>query len=206
MHVLITGFEPFGGETVNPSAQVLDLLPSRAGGYEVRTLLLPVSWDESFEVLRPHLDDRNLAAVILTGQAGGRAELTLEVIAVNVRYSVKPDNKGQCKGFERLVGDAPDGLFCTWPLTTALEALERGGPARPSFSAGAYLCNELYFKVLWYLQGRLPCCFVHLPYTDEQVSRKEAGTPWMPLSMALQGLKALVDLFVRQSFGASGGI
>lgn len=173
--VILTGFEPYGGRDLNPSAEIVKALNGRQiAGAQVAGHVLPVSLERLPRALEEVLSGPPPAAVVSLGLAPGEPMIRLERIGVNLAEFDIPDNDG------RLLQDAPvdsagrEGLFATLPLRR-IEArlLAEGIPVRLSMTAGTYLCNATLYSTLSLLQKRgwrSPCGFIHLPYLPRQVA------------------------------------
>lgn len=170
--LLVTGFEPFGGERVNPSWECAKAMPDEINGVRVVTARLPVSWARIGGALNALIDAMRPDAVLLLGQAGGRREITIERIAMNLRDAASPDNEGVIKQNEPVVDGGPDGLFATLPCYEMRDALlSTNIPAAFSYSAGPYLCNSAMYLALHRAKTdrpRMRAGFVHLPYMKGQ--------------------------------------
>ncbi|MSP22981.1 MAG: pyroglutamyl-peptidase I [Dehalococcoidia bacterium] len=192
MRLLLTGFEPFGGETVNPSWQVaraLDASPPE--GVTLTTLELPVRGRISFERLLPALDSGDFDAWLGLGEAGGRSVLSVERVGINVLI----DGRGAAE--QPLVEDGPAAYFSRLPVAEVAAAISMGGvPAQVSNSAGTYICNEVTYVVQHHLAavGRdLPSGFIHLPFLPAQAATKPPGTPSMALDTQVAGVRAAIE-------------
>lgn len=161
--VLVTGFGPFDGDSVNPSALLLEWLNSQTFNFELQTVLLPVSFGQAYPQLNRALEAFNPSHVILTGLAKNRSELTLERIAINWVDARIPDNDGLVLKSQKIKEESEDGLFTTLPLLKMLESANRAGcPTKISTSAGEYVCNHLIY--LYLAENRtIPGTFIHLP-------------------------------------------
>jgi pyroglutamyl-peptidase len=184
--ILLTGFEPFGGESDNPSMPLLRALDgARLHGHRIATALLPVSFADAPTALADALQREAPALVLALGQAGGRARLSLERVALNLADARIPDNRGAQPIDVALLAGAPAAYFATLPLKAMLRALhERGIPAELSLSAGSYVCNAVFFVLLHLLaasQPRVRAGFMHLPYLPAQAARHPGAS-----SMALE--------------------
>jgi pyroglutamyl-peptidase len=161
--ILITGFEPFDGSSFNPSAQLLEWLNLQTFDFELHTLLLPVSFTQAFPLLEEMITKINPSAVVLTGYAQSRLELTIERIGINWVDARIPDNDGLLLKAQKIVNHGPDGLFTTLPVLQLIEtAKESGCPAKVSTSAGEYVCNHLLYLYLS-KYSLIPGTFIHLP-------------------------------------------
>lgn len=165
MKLLITGFEPFGGEERNASWDAVALLPERIGPWELDKLCLPVVYGEAFRVLAPHLAEKRPDAVICVGQAGGRTAITPERVAVNLRDARIPDNAGNQPRDEAVEPQGPAAYFSTLPVRQMTEVIRSAGiPAALSLSAGAFVCNDLFYLLMHSLAGSgVPGGFIHVP-------------------------------------------
>ncbi len=194
--VLLTGFEPFGGETVNPSwAAVRVLQGARIGGHRVEARCLPVVFGAALTCLRKAIAETRPTLVICVGQAGGRAQISLERIAINVDDARTPDNAGNSPVDAAIVSDGPAGYFSTLPIKRLLAELQRAGiPAEISQSAGTYVCNHVFYGLMHSLRKRraLRGGFVHIPYSPEQA----AGHPGAA-SLPVDTVTAAIRMIVR---------
>ena len=193
-HVLVTGFEPFGGDTANPSQEVVKALDGRrVGDAVIRGLFLPVQHEEARAALLPALADPDLRAAILLGLAGGRMRVALERVALNVMDYAEPDNRGDVVRDATCVADGPAAYWSTLPLDAILEALGAEGiPAYVSNTAGTFLCNFASYTALHALaQGRrrLSAGFIHLPYLPSMVASRGEELSSMDLSLMIRAVE-----------------
>ena len=171
--ILITGFEPFGGETINASWEAAQKLEGwRHGGAVATARLLPCAYETSVKKLISMIETLRPDALLMTGQAARRGVVCVERFARNLDDARAPDNDGVLRRALRISRAAPDWLEAEAPVRTITQAInEKGIPARASRNAGAFVCNHLYFGALQYLSGKksaIPAVFVHLPVTPEQ--------------------------------------
>lgn len=188
--ILLTGFEPFDGETENPSGLIV-----RAFAGEQRenlvTAVLPVAFDRAAETLRALIETHRPDRVVLLGQAGGRNRVTAEMVAVNFRDARIPDNDGKQPCRERILEGAPDAYLSTAPVHALVDRIRADGiPAAVSMTAGTYVCNELYFSALHAMAGHGETVFVHLPYLPAQATEKDA--PSMDLATMRRAVEHLL--------------
>lgn len=175
MKLLLTCFEPFGGELCNASALAAALLPDRIGPWELLKFELPVVFALAgkrcltlIETLRPD-------AVLMLGQAAGRSSVTPELVARNLRWARLPDNEGHSPKGQSVIPEGEDALFAGLPAERLTEAIQKAGlPAELSCSAGYYVCNDLYYTVLYHLRGDVPALFIHVPSVDALSSEVSA--------------------------------
>ena len=202
-HVLVTGFEPFGGDTVNPSLEVAKRLDGRVlGDCSVRSLILPVQHERAREIVAGALDAPGLRAVVHLGLATGRARISLERMAVNVMDYQTPDADGRICRDEPCTSDGPAAYWSTLPLRTILEALTAQGiPAHLSYTAGTYLCNYTLYTTLHALAHRAPAVaagFVHLPLLPDMVAAHGREEPSMSLPLMERGLETALWVIVGE--------
>jgi len=193
-HILLTGFEPFDGDSVNPSGEVAKRLDGRViGDHVVRSVILPVQHEAARAVVAPLLEAPGLAALVHLGLAGGRARISLERVAVNVMDYPRPDARGQVLRDVACVEGGPAAYFNTLPLREMLAALiAEGIPAAISNTAGTYLCNDISYTTLHALAGlglSIPAGFIHLPYLPSMVSEHNLEEPSMDLPMMIRGIE-----------------
>jgi pyroglutamyl-peptidase len=196
-HLLLTGFEPFDGDTVNPSGEVAKQLDGRVlGGSVVRSVVLPVQHEAARTRVAPLLEAPGLSAVVHLGLAGGRARIALERVAVNVMDYSRPDAHGQVLRDVACVADGPAAYFSTLPLRDMLAALtEEGIPAYISNTAGTFLCNDVAYTTLHALtRRRLPVLagFVHLPFLPSMVTAHGLEEPSMDLAVQTRAIEIVL--------------
>ena len=168
--LLITGFEPFGGEVINPSWEAVSRLSDEIGEYSVTKLLVPVVFGKAAECVVKVADEISPDVIIAVGQAGGRAGITPEMVAINLRYAKMPDNEGNQPMDEPVVSGGKNAYFSTLPVRKMAEAIANAGiSSQVSYSAGAYVCNDLLYSLLARYDGTdKGICFIHVPYVTEQ--------------------------------------
>ena len=191
--ILVTGFEPFGGEVLNPSALVARALHGRRiGGVPVVGIELPCAFGEAITVLRDALATHRPQLVLALGQAGGRCDLSLERVAINIDDARIADNRGAQPIDEPVVADGPAAYFTTLPVKAIVAALRQAGyPASLSHSAGTFVCNHVFYGLQHALAGQagVRSGFMHLPYLPEQAVH-HAGAPSLALGTLVDGVAA----------------
>ena len=188
--LLITGFEPFGGQTVNPSWEAVAQLPDTVGQWTLHKLRIPVEYGTAARQVCEKARELDAEAVISVGQAGGRSAVTPEVIGIDLREAAIPDNAGRlCKG-EPIEEGGPDGIFSTLPVREMVAAIgEKGIPAKLSYSAGAYVCNDVLYTLLRHFEGTaVRAGFIHVPFIPGQ------REPNMPLEDIVTALTAAIEV------------
>lgn len=190
--ILFTGFEPFGGETVNPALEAVRRLPDSAAGVPIRRLRLPTSFRRAGETLLEAVDAWRPKAVVCVGQAGGRKTVTPEKVAINYIDARIPDNDGAQPADVPIRADGPAAYFATLPVRAIDEAIRAAGvPCAVSYSAGCYVCNFVMYTLLDHLARTAPDVlggFIHVPYAAEQTAGKPAGTPSLTVAQMTQAL------------------
>ena len=190
MNLLITGFEAFLENAENPSEEIIKLLPNSIYGNEITKVILPVIYDECFDILLPIIKETKPDVIINLGLAGGRKGISLERIAVNINDSILEDNKGNAPLDERIIIEGKNAYFSTLPIKQILRNIQiKKIPVKVSNSAGTYVCNNLMYHVLHYISKNdlsIRAGFVHVPYTGEQLDDSE-GTI-LPLDVLLEGV------------------
>lgn len=188
--VLLTGFDAFGGATLNPSWLAVQALHGRQlRGHAVVAAQLPTVFGDSLRVLSALLAKHRPVMVICVGQAGGRSAISLERVAINVDDAPIPDNAGAQPVDAPVVPGAPAAHFSTLPIKAMLAALQREGlPAEVSPSAGSFVCNHVFYGLMHAIATRPELRhtrggFVHVPWLPEQ------GTPSLPLDGVVRGLR-----------------
>lgn len=195
--VLLTGFEPFAGDTVNPSMEATRCLQGKTfelNGDEVvlQAVAIPTEFHRSIEILQQAIEDIHPEIVICVGQAGGRMHMTPEKIAINLDDARIPDNAGQQPIDRPIVENGPAAYWSSLPVKAMVQAMRDAGiPSSVSYSAGTYVCNHLFYGLMHLLAIQYPHIrgggFVHIPFLPEQtVQRSE---PSMSLEMIVQGLE-----------------
>jgi pyroglutamyl-peptidase len=200
--VLLTGFDPFGGETINPSWQAVHALHRRRiAGHRLVAARLPTEFGASLVRLHELLQLNRPALVICVGQAGGRSALSLERVAINVDDARIPDNAGAQPVDQPVVPNGPPAYFSTLPIKAMLQALQDGGiTAEVSQSAGTFVCNHVFYGLMHALATRRGLRatrggFVHVPYLPEQAQGE--GIPSMPLGAMVNGIAIAVSAALR---------
>lgn len=169
--LLLTGFEPFLTYKVNPTKEIVEhLSQARIGEYVIHSMILPVDFKEAGNVLMDKINKLKPDAIVSLGLAGDRPQITPERIAINVSDGRK-DNRGYKPVDETIIANGPDGYFTTLPIRKMVEALENAGlPAKISNTAGAYVCNHVMYRALYYANQQetpIPSGFIHIPASHE---------------------------------------
>lgn len=200
--VLLTGFEPFGGETGNPSWDAVHALEgARIAAHRVATRCLPVEFGASLEALRQAIREFEPALVLCVGQAGGRAQLSLERIAINVDDARIADNAGARPIDTPVAADGPAAYFSDLPIKAMLAAMRDAGiPAEVSQTAGTYVCNHVFYGLMHALRDApgVRGGFIHIPYSPAQAA-SHPGAPSLPVATVSEGLRVALRVALTTS-------
>lgn len=201
MKVLVTGFDPFGGEKLNPAYEAVKMLPDRIAGAEIVKVEVPTVFAECGDALERAMDANHPDIVICVGQAGGRSGMTIERVAVNIADARIPDNAGGQPQDEPIRKDGDRAYFATVPTRAMVERIQsRGIPAFLSYTAGTYVCNCIMYHLLYLNERKYPGTtggFIHVPYECSQTVGKPLGTPSMSLEKIAEALQAAIEAAVE---------
>ena len=192
--VLISGFEPFGGSDLNSSQLVVEAISKESfSGVELSSVILPVEFDKAARVLLSKVKEVNPEIIISFGQAEGRKAITPEKIAINLDSARIPDNAGELRVNKVIVEAGADGYFSTLPIEKMVAAVKDCGlESEISLSAGAFLCNHIFYHLQHQLLEReVKSGFVHLPLVNEQIAQYPNQPSWA-LKDLVQGVRAAI--------------
>ena len=200
MKILVTGFDPFGGETVNPAYEAVKMLPEQIAGAEIIKLEIPTVFSKSSVAVEEGIQKYNPDIVINVGQAGGRSHITIEQVAINLADARIPDNAGEQPLNEALQPDGDTAYFATVPIRAMVKHVqEHGLPCSISYTAGTYVCNCVMYNVLYMTQKKYPnikAGFIHVPFATSQLIGKPATTPGMSLDEIEKSLEYAIEAVV----------
>ncbi|GGI43373.1 pyroglutamyl-peptidase I [Mammaliicoccus stepanovicii] len=212
MRILITGFDPFGGEKVNPALQAVEGLPQNINGHQIDTLEIPTVFYKSMEVVKAQLELEKYDMVIAIGQAGGRYQMTPERVAINVDDARIKDNEGNQPIDIAIQEDGKPAYFSQLPVKRMVEYMRASGvPAGLSNSAGTFVCNHIMYQLAYLADKSYPGLktgFIHVPFAPEQVIDKP-DKPSMNVDLMTKGLIAAIkaclehDTDVKSAFGST---
>lgn len=195
MKLLLTGFTPFAGETINPALEAVKRVKPEIAGMEIEKLEVPTVFGESVRLVAEAIEREQPDFVLSVGQAGGRAAVTPERVAINVDDARIPDNAGQQPIDVPIFADGENAYFATLPVKAMTDAIRNAGlPSALSNTAGTFVCNHLMYGVLYHLRQNLKSAkagFIHVPYIPEQTADKP-GVPSMPLDDIVRALEAAI--------------
>ena len=189
--VLLTGFEPFGNATSNPSGEIV----KQISGDNIVTAILPVAYTQSAEQLLSLIEQHKPDVVICLGQAEGRIAITPERVAINLDDARLADNEGVLRNDVKILQDGPDAYFSTLPVNDIVAAIKAQGiPAAVSLSAGAFLCNHVFYMAQnKFVDSDVRSGFVHVPLMDSQAT-EFPGLPTMPLGQMVTAIRAILEV------------
>jgi len=189
--ILLTGFEPFGNATSNPSGEIV----KQISGDNIVTAILPVAYTQSAEQLLSLIEQHKPGVVICLGQAEGRTAITPERVAINLDDARLADNEGVLRNDVKILQDGPDAYFSTLPINDIVAAIKAQGiPAAVSLSAGAFLCNHVFYVAQNKFAGSdVRSGFVHVPLMDSQAT-EFPGLPTMPLDQMVTAVRAMLEV------------
>lgn len=201
--VLLTGFEPFDGEDVNPSGELAAALDGETvNGHRIVAAILPVAFARTLPALEALLETHRPVLAVATGQAGGRSELSIERVAANLIDARIPDADGAQPVDYPVIAGAPAAYFSTLPVKAMLARLRALGiPASLSQSAGLYVCNQVFYALAHLVATRYRGTrtgFIHVPWLPEQAARHQ-GQPSMALATMIAGVRAAIECAVATS-------
>ena len=195
MKILVTAFDPFGGESLNPAQLAVERLPHIIGSHTITKLIVPTIFGASGDLVTAKMDELFPDAVVCIGQAGTRTAITPERVAINIMDATIPDNAGFIPQDLPVVADAPAAYFSTLPIKAMTTAIQDAGiPAKVSNTAGTFVCNQLLYRCLHHANAHHPHCrcgFIHVPYIPQQVVEKP-GVFAMELEDIVKGLTAAI--------------
>ncbi len=191
--LLISGFDPFGGEQINPSWEAVKRLPDRIGAYSLTRIELPTVYGLAAERMLMAAREILPDAILCIGQAGGRKAITPEVIGINLREASIADNAGVLCTGQPILPEGETAYFSTLPVRKIVEAIRsREIPAALSYSAGAFVCNDLLYTLLHvYRNTEIPVGFIHVPFLPEQT--KDATLPGLSLETIVAALTVAIE-------------
>ncbi|MGL4671912.1 MAG: pyroglutamyl-peptidase I [Cetobacterium sp.] len=195
MKVLITGFDPFGGESINPAWEAVNAMQDMVDGIEVIKLQIPTVFKKSAEKLFAGIDEHKPDVVMCIGQAGGRYDISVERVAINMDDGRIPDNEGYQPIDTPVYEDGENAYFATLPIKGIVEEIKAAHiPASVSNTAGTYVCNHIMYSLLYYISKNnlnIKGGFIHVPYITQQVVDKK-NMPYMEVSTITKALESAV--------------
>jgi len=202
MKVLLTAFDPFGGESVNPAQQAVEAVADQVAGAEVVKCIVPTVFGKSIETVYAAMKKENPDVTFCIGQAGGRIGLTPERVAINLDDARIEDNEGNQPFDKTIREDGENAYFTSLPVKAMVAKIKEAGvPASVSYTAGTFVCNHLMYGVLYHISKEFPNMkggFMHVPYLHEQVLNR-ANTPSLSKEDIVKGIEAAITAIVENN-------
>ena len=202
MKILITGFDPFGGESINPALEAVKKLPTTILNSEVIKIEIPTVFEKSLKKIEENIIKHNPDVVISVGQAGGRFGITPERVAINIDDARIKDNEGNQPIDIKIFEDGENAYFSNLPIKAMVkEMTDNGIPASVSNSAGTFVCNHVMYGILYLIDKKYPNIkggFIHVPYIPSQVVTKP-NNPSMSIDDIAKGLELCIKAVIENS-------
>ena len=199
MKILVTGFDPFGGEKINPAIESVKRLPDKILDAEIIKLEIPTVIGKSVDKIREKIKEVEPDVVLSIGQAGGRPDITVERVGINCDDCRIKDNEGNQPIDEKVVEDGPAAYFATIPIKAMVEHIKEGKiPASVSNTAGTFICNHVLYGVCHIKATEYPNMrtgFIHIPFLPEQVTDKK-NMPSIDLDKIVKGLELAIEAII----------
>ncbi len=200
MKILVTGFEPFGGEMTNPSYEAVKLLPDEIKGATIIKKEIPVVFGKCGDILESAIIEHSPDAVLCIGQAGGISAIAVERVGINLNEASIADNEGAQPIDKRIKEDGENAYFSTVPTKAMVSNIKDNDiAARVSYSAGTYVCNDILYQLLYMCNKKYPTIkggFIHVPYSVEQAEKKDKKVPCMAIEKIAKGLEFAIEAIV----------
>lgn len=200
MKVLVTGFDPFGGEKVNPAIEAVKRLDDKIAGADIVKVEIPTVFNKSIQRLEKALEEERPDITICVGQAGGRNRISVERVAINISDGRIPDNEGYQPIDEVIFEDGDNAYFSNLPIKAMVKEMNNNNiPAEVSNTAGTYVCNHLMYGLLYNIHKKYPHMrggFIHIPFLPEQVIDKK-DRPSMSLGLIVKGLTVAIEAAIK---------
>ena len=202
MKILVTGFDPFGGEPINPAIESVKRLPDNIAGAEIIKLEIPTVRKKSLEKIEKAINEHNPDVILSIGQAGGRFDISIERIGINLDDFRIPDNEGNQIIDEPIFPDGENSYFVKLPVKAMVQNVQKNNiPASVSYTAGTFVCNHVLYGVLYLIEKKYEgkkSGFIHIPFLPQQVVDKR-NTPSMELNTIVKGLTAAIEAIVKNN-------
>lgn len=210
MKILVTGFDPFGGESINPAIESVKRLPETIAGAEIIKLEIPTVFHKSLQVIDEAIAKYDPDAILSIGQAGGRSDITVERVGINCDDARIPDNEGNQMIDEPVFADGPSAYFVNLPIKAMVANIQsKHIPASVSNTAGTFVCNHVTYGVRYLVDKKYPgkrSGFIHIPFLPQQVLDKK-DTASMSLETIVAGITAAIEAIVntKEDIKVTGG-
>ena len=202
MKILVTGFDPFGGEPINPAIESVKRLPDNIAGAEIIKLEIPTVRKKSLEKIEKAINEYNPDVILSIGQAGGRFDISIERVGINLDDFRIPDNEGNQIIDEPVFPDGENSYFVKLPVKAMVQNVQKNNiPASVSYTAGTFVCNHVLYGVLYLIEKKYKgkkSGFIHIPFLPQQVIDKR-NMPSMELNTIVKGLTAAIEAIVKNN-------
>ena len=202
MKILVTGFDPFGGEPINPAIESVKKLPDNIAGAEIIKLEIPTVRKKSLEKIEKAINEHNPDVILSIGQAGGRFDISIERVGINLDDFRIPDNEGNQIIDEPVFPDGENSYFVKLPVKAMVQNVQKNNiPASVSYTAGTFVCNHVLYGVLYLIEKKYKgkkSGFIHIPFLPQQVIDKR-NMPSMELNTIVRGLTAAIEAIVKNN-------
>lgn len=200
MKILVTGFDPFGGEPINPAIESVKKLPDNIAGAQIIKLEIPTVKGKSIKKIEKAIEEHNPDVILSIGQAGGRFDISVERVGINLDDFRIPDNEGNQTIDEPIFTDGENAYFVDLPVKAMVKNIQKNKiPASVSYTAGTFICNHVLYGTLYLIHKKYKdkkSGFIHIPFLPEQVINKK-NTPSMELNTIVKGLTAAIEAIVK---------
>ena len=202
MKILVTGFDPFGGEPINPAIESVKRLPDNIAGAEIIKLEIPTVRKKSLEKIEKAINEHNPDVILSIGQAGGRFDISIERVGINLDDFRIPDNEGNQIIDEPVFPDGENSYFVKLPVKAMVQNVQKNNiPASVSYTAGTFVCNHVLYGVMYLIEKKYKgkkSGFIHIPFLPQQVVDKK-NMPSMELDTIVKGLTAAIEAIVKNN-------
>ena len=202
MKILVTGFDPFGGEPINPAIESVKRLPDNIAGAEIIKLEIPTVRKKSLEKIEKAINEHNPDVILSIGQAGGRFDISIERVGINLDDFRIPDNEGNQIIDEPVFPDGEKSYCVKLPVKAMVQNVQKNNiPASVSYTAGTFVCNHVLYGVLYLIEKKYKgkkSGFIHIPFLPQQVIDKR-NMPSMELNTIVKGLTAAIEAIVKNN-------
>mgnify|MGYP002739654137 FL=1 len=202
MKILVTGFDPFGGEPINPAIESVKRLPDNIAGAKIIKLEIPTVRKKSLEKIEKAINEHNPDVILSIGQAGGRFDISIERVGINLDDFRIPDNEGNQIIDEPVFPDGENSYFVKLPVKSMVQNVQKNNiPASVSYTAGTFVCNHVLYGVLYLIEKKYKgkkSGFIHIPFLPQQVVDKR-NMPSMELNTIVKGLTAAIEAIVKNN-------
>jgi len=201
MKILLTAFDPFGGEKVNPALEAVKMVDDKIKDAEIVKLEIPTVFSKGPKKIFEKIEEINPDVVLSIGQAGGRSAMSVEFVGINWADGRIADNEGNQPVGQKIFEDGETAYISTLPVKSMVENIRKNGiPAHLSYTAGTFVCNDVLYSVLYYIDKNkkdMKSGFIHVPFAADQVVDKPNGTAFMSLEMIAKAITHAIEAIIE---------